>query len=144
MRKQYETEQDRTNERSIIDQGLKVWGNGTQARKLPSSYILDWAILDEDDNIVCWVETKKWTNVYEDFETYMVSLHKILAMQNMTTVTGLPSILMVGWSDQTRVWSPSNGKVTLKWGGRYVQKRDSQDVEPVVHIPIADFKRLDE
>ncbi len=56
-------------------------------------------------------------------------------------------VLAVGFSDGS-IWHftynpKDNNDFEITWGGRN-KKRDSQDQEPVIHIPVSMFKKLKE
>ena len=145
MRQQYETEIDRKNEKTLALHFIKSkWpGLNLYPKKLPISYIVDYAVVQAETlKIASFFEAKTRTCGVNDFQTYMISLTKVLQFHKLQKATGIPCCLVVGWSDDARFWKFIPGAYEIKYGGRTVQTRDSADIEPVAHIPIKDFSRI--
>lgn len=80
------------------------------------------------------------------YATFYTSLEKYLSVCRFQYATAKPAYLLVKWSDCTQIYRMSaddcrRRKITV--GGRTVNSRgDDQDIEPVIHIPVAEFKPL--
>lgn len=137
MRPRYETREDLTREAELSRVASKKF-NCTFS-KMPDRYGLDFCAT-RDGRVVCFAEVKVRTTPFSMYQTYMISLGKVMAARNLAGVTGLPSLLIVGWSDawgQTRLdIDPWVGSISV--GGR-TDRGDPQDIEPVVMIPMSAF-----
>ena len=132
----YESASDRANEQAVADVLLERWR--CSAVKLPISYELDYA-LTRNGTVMAWAEVKCRRVAREHYPTYMVSLRKVLAGLAMAERTNLPFLLLVQWTDALGWVTPAARNIQL--GGRH-DRGDSADVEPVIHVPIAEFKLL--
>ena len=139
VRPLYETDEDRGREGSFIEELCIAWQ--CEARKLPMHYKLDFAMI-RDGTIKAFLETKVRNYTMDYFDAYMLSMSKVLAAQEYSAFADVPSLLAVRWSD-------GDGFIALNrledfnvgFGGR-ADRGDPQDIEPVVFIPIANFRRL--
>lgn len=138
MRPTYETQHDRDNERSVIDLLCRKWG--CAANKTPQFYCVDWS-LARGQEVKSLVEIKFRKASYP---TYILSLHKYTEMLMSAFASQLPHLLVVCW--------PEDGKRVVRYvkvspeiparvihGGRK-DRGDTQDMEPMVEIPIGKFK----
>ena len=141
----YETSADFKNEQEIISDFEVAWK--CKALKLPRAYSLDFA-LEKAGSIFAFAEVKdrprySWQKFIE-LGGYNMSLHKWVAAKNFSLSMGLPFVLIVRASGETR-YIRVNGVNTLNariiWGGRR-DRADSQDVEPMVQIDAILFRRL--
>jgi len=132
----YETPADLVNERRVADALLERWR--CNAVKLPRRYEIDYA-LSRGNRVMAWAEVKCRTNPREQYPTYMVALGKVLTGLNLSQRTNLPFMLVVQWTDSLGWVTPTFDAIHI--GGRH-DRGDCEDQEPMVHIPIADFKLL--
>ena len=134
----YESPQDLTNEASLVGICEREWN--CKAHKLAIKYGVDFALVRHQ--IVCaFVEIKARTTPRDRYPTYMISLDKMVRAGDLYSATGLPVFLVVGWTDgagwtslHQRDWARD-----VRIGGR-TDRGDAQDTEPVVHIPVFEFK----
>jgi hypothetical protein len=132
----YESQEDLANEKATIDRLAAHWR--CVAVKLPIRYELDYGLCRNGD-LMAWAEVKCRKVPREKYPTYMVSLGKVLAGLELAERTNLPFLLIVQWTDALGWIQPSARAVQM--GGRR-DRADCADVEPVVHIPIKDFKLI--
>lgn len=137
-RQMYETPHDRENEANLISAlGPRM---RCQFKKLPIKYGLDYIVIKEE-NPVGFVEFKFRTIPMGKYDTYMISLHKVMMARELMEVTGLPAYLIVQWTDAVgRIRFPTRVQ-ELGYNGRR-DRNDSDDVEPVALLPIKDFEVL--
>tara|TARA_A100001011_G_scaffold386920_1_gene463765 strand:- start:395 stop:829 length:435 start_codon:yes stop_codon:yes gene_type:complete len=128
---------DLDNEENIVRDISQVWD--VSFTKLPIQYRLDYALL-RNDEVMAFAEIKKRTNTISTYSTYMISLSKILASKNLTSVTGKKCFLIVGFTDLT-AFVDMDVDYKLKIGGR-LDRNDWQDLEPTCHIDIHKFTKL--
>lgn len=131
----YENEQTLANERSVITGVADKWG--VSVVKLPRRYSADFALL-RGKEIMAWAELKSRANPIHTFSTYQVSLHKYMALVSISRDTGIPSFLIVDWQDcigYIQVPTP----IGIVFGGT-TKRGDWEDKEPMIEIPISDFK----
>lgn len=131
----YENEQTLANERSVITGVAEKWG--VSVVKLPRRYSADFALL-RDKKIMAWAELKSRANPIHTFNTYQVSLHKYMSLVSISRDTDIPSFLIVEWQDcigYIQVPTP----IGIVFGGT-TKRGDWEDQEPMIEIPISDFK----
>ena len=135
-RPRYETQDDLSRE-GAFSRKVSEKFNCT-FRKMPLRYGLDYAAM-RDGVIVAFIEIKVRTNPVDQYQTYMVALSKWSAARELRAVTGLPSFLMVQWSDAWG-YTPLSGTIdSLTFGGRK-DRSDWQDMEPVTLIGMDRFR----
>jgi hypothetical protein len=134
MRPIYETESNLEKERQValfFEQTYQC-----TLRKLPIRYHLDFAI-ERDGQIVGFIEVKVRNHTFEQIKRmggYRISFGKWCAAEQMSRVSGLPFILLVGFTDQVRYVRIDDFKPDgLVWWGRQ-DRGDSQDMEPAAVI----------
>ena len=140
-RPQYETHDDLKNEQESIK--ILELVSGRKSFKLPKSYRIDFAMCDGEE-ITSWIEVKCRKNKFRQYPTLAISITKLMAGLAFEQKTGLPFFLVVHWPDflgYIRIQSLSDFKI-LK-GGR-TDRNDNADIEPMVHIPIEMFKKLEQ
>ena len=137
-RRLYESKEDLAKEEKVKALLEKKW----QAilHKLPISYNYDY-LVERNGHSSAWVEVKVRTNPMKQYDTMMVSLHKLLAGKHLTDTTGLPCFLVVQWTDATGFVNINECASTLKMGGR-ADRNDSQDRDPCLYIDIDQFQEL--
>lgn len=138
----YESENDKENEAEIIQMICNKWG--VACRKLPIRYIVDYALF-RDKQLSAFAEVKRRKNDSTKYPTLIISLFKLINASMLFRRADVPFLLVVGWNDRIGWWMMPNDFQfdSVEWGGRN-DRGDSQDMEPVVHIPIRKFKTLGE
>ena len=135
MRPTYENSSDIANEERVAQELTELWGLDKWHRN-PISFI-------KDGRIIGFAEIKCRAVTRNQYDTYMISVGKVMSAHSLTKATSLPCLLAVRWSDAI-------GWIDLEmtepkyvgWGGR-VDRKDSQDMEPVMHYDISEFKRVE-
>lgn len=142
MRPLYESEQNRLDEREAARKiALR---KGWQIQKLPMQYRLDYALVDHAKTVKAFLEVKRRHNLRAKYDTFMISLSKYTAALHLTHDTGVPCWFAVQWDDSLELWRVREEMaVQFSVGGR-VDRNDSEDIEPVVLIPVSYFKQLKE
>ncbi len=131
----YETEGDRLNETFLKSRLEKIWN--CKLIKLPKKSMLDFCA-ERDREIVAFIEMKHRSKPAGSYATYMLSLAKLQAARRLYEDTGKPCLLVVQWTDLLEMVDLAKCDFTVAMGGR-TDRGDSQDVEPVVHIPFTGF-----
>lgn len=131
----YETQNDRTAERKVAE--LVAAKRGLTAYAMPLRYAVDFAFC-RGRVIEWWVEVKCRTNPREKYPTYLLSLGKWAGMMGLFGQTGIPAMLVVGWTDCIGVLELPAPRMAVEIGGR-TDRNDRQDVEPCVLIPVSQF-----
>ena len=134
-RPKYETSEDLNNEGSIINHVSNLWN--VNFSKLPLSYKLDYAMY-RNNSLMGFCEIKRRKYRRSDFETYIISLDKVIKANQLSNITNTKSILLVSWIDGMG-WINLNEDFSCKRGGRN-DRTDWQAVEPVCHFKISKFK----
>tara|TARA_R110002020_G_scaffold363831_1_gene576134 strand:- start:250 stop:666 length:417 start_codon:yes stop_codon:yes gene_type:complete len=135
MRPTYETSEDLLNERGVIESFCNRFGFGFE--KMPKQYHLDYCVL-KNNKVVGFCEVKVRTNNHNQYNTLLLSLSKVSAANGLKQASNINSILLVKWKDRSGyTYFKNNWPVMV--GGRK-DRNDWQDIEPVVHIPIPEFK----
>ena len=135
MRPIYETEKDLVNERSLSDVVSKKWKCTLQ--KLQPRDPFDYAAVRSKE-VVAFVEMKNRTNSFGKYDTYMISMTKLVHARSINQATSLPCILAVRWTDLIGWVRLDNVTTQVTMGGRF-DRNDPQDIEPVCHISMKDF-----
>ena len=136
--KQWESSEDRRNESDVARALEHRWA--CRLHKLPKSYRLDY-LCTRRGVAVAWVEVKCRTHSSDRYDTLMLSLSKQLAARELTQQTGLPSCLVVRFTDDI-YFAPFSRDYAITMGGRTAKTRDTRDLEPVIQIPIKEMERL--
>jgi hypothetical protein len=137
MRTTYETIDDLRNERSVIEEFCNSFHYGYA--KMPKQYHLDYCVTKQD-KVVGFCEVKVRKNNHNQYNTLLLSLSKVSAAKGLKEASGIKSILLVKWKDKLGYTYFRNDWPVMV-GGR-TDRNDWQDIEPVVHIPISEFKFL--
>lgn len=86
-----------------------------------------------------YVEVRCRNNNKNRYPTMMLAEKKWIELKKYSWPEA-PAVFLVKWSDCLGYVEYSDElKVTREWGGRN-QMRDEEDVEPMIHIPISNFK----
>lgn len=131
----YENETTLANERAVITVLADKWG--VEVVKLPRRYSADFALL-RGKEIMSWAELKSRGNPIHTYPTYQVSLHKYMNLLSLSRDTGIRSMLIVEWQDcvgYINVPAPIN----IVFGGT-TKRGDWEDKEPMIEVPISEFK----
>ena len=134
----YESEADRGRQASVVAKLEHAFSLPATAPKDPfASYDAIFRFAHH----ACVVEIKVRRNPREQYDTYMLSEAKYLALCSLVE-RGANALLAVQWTDELGVVRiPAEHTVGI--GGRF-DRGDSRDVERVVRIPTAAFIRVPE
>lgn len=135
----YETDADLLKEDRIkrtIEQKWKA-----DLHKLPIKYHADFLAL-RDDTPVGLIEIKIRDNDSTKYPTYMLSLHKAVNCLATADIMNIPFVLVVFWNDMIGYIQVTDEyfKVVKMQESNF--RNDVGDIEPCIHIPINDFKKL--
>jgi hypothetical protein len=136
----YETQTDRNNERRLAAKIEKHYGCILQ--KMPMKLSLDFMAI-RDGKAVAFIEARQRKIAMNTYPTYMLSLYKAMQARSLTMTTGLPCFLAVQWTDKAGIAKlpPAHEEMHVVMGGT-TRRDDPQDIEPMVHFDIANFKEL--
>jgi len=139
LRKIYETQYDLDNEKSISEVIQSVCN--LSLRKLRMKYFIDF-IAFRNKKAVAVVEVKKRNNNHDTYPTLILSLAKYNRGVEFFKVNGLKFIFAVQFNDGCFFYKYKDGdRFAIELGGR-TDRKDAEDIEPVVHIPINRMKKL--
>lgn len=139
MRKIYETQYDLDNEKSISEVIQSVCN--LSLRKLSMKYFIDF-IAFRNKKAVAVVEVKKRNNNHDTYPTLILSLAKYNRGVEFFRVNGLKFIFAVQFNDGCFFYEYKDGdRFAIELGGR-IDRKDAEDIEPVIHIPINRMKKL--
>lgn len=134
MRPLYETESNLEKEREIALFFSAAYN--CTLHKLPIRYHLDFAV-ESLGRIQAFMEVKVRNHTFEQIGKmggYRLSFAKWCAAEQMSRVSGLPFLLLVGYTDQVRYARIDDFRHDgIVWWGRQ-DRGDSQDMEPAVII----------
>lgn len=122
---------------SKIAKALHVQPQKLEAR----AYQIDYCLLRRG-RVCGWAEIKIRTNDSTTYDTYLMSLHKYMAGVRLAEATGLPFVLVVGFTDGPMAFmctgrdGRARDRVHVRMGGR-TDRGDRQDTEPTVHLPMS-------
>ena len=136
----YETQIDRNNERRLAAKIEKHYNCILQ--KMPMKLSLDFMAI-RDGKAVAFIEARQRKIAMNTYPTYMLSLYKAMQARSLTMTTGLPCFLAVQWTDKAGIAQlpPEHKDMHVEMGGT-TRRDDPQDIEPMVHFDIANFKEL--
>ncbi len=117
----------------------------TNLRKLPNKYIADFgAVHGVLEEVTGLIEIKMRNFRSNAFPSYMVSLHKWIALTRLHESLRIPVLLIVRWEDVTGICNcHQRVPFMIKWKGRFKDQRDDQDQEPCAMLPLDQFRRVD-
>jgi len=130
MRIQYESAQDRSVERHLINEFVS-----TSAKKLPVSYGFDFLVKNGRSSSV-W-EVKRRSKAYD---TWFVSLLKLLKAKQYESL-GIEAYALVEIDKVPYKVRLTETPHHIGWGGRS-DRNDSADQEPMVHYKLSDMEKL--
>ena len=136
----YETQTDRNNERRLAAKIEKHYN--CILTKMPVKLSLDFMAI-RDGKAVAFIEARQRKIAMNTYPTYMLSLYKAMQARALTMTTGLPCFLAVQWTDKAGIAKlpPAHEDMRIVMGGT-TRRDDPQDIEPMVHFDIANFKEL--
>jgi hypothetical protein len=136
----YETQTDRNNERRLAAKIEKHYN--CILLKMPMKLSLDFMAI-RDGKAVAFIEARQRKIAMNTYPTYMLSLYKAMQARSLTMTTGLPCFLAVQWTDKAGIAKlpPAHEDMHIVMGGT-TRRDDPQDIEPMVHFDIANFKEL--
>lgn len=138
----FETEHDRQAEEAAVREYCEVFGY--DFFKLPLDYRLDFALTRKGGKkIQAYVEVKCRSAYYGQFPTLMLSAAKIAHGVMLARTNRVPFVVLVAFTNGIYHWNhAADSKFVAEWGGRTGTPRHSDDIEPVIHIPITEFTPL--
>lgn len=142
-RRIYETKDDRSKEEAVLETLRRAW-HPVIVTKLPPKYALD-AFVDWG-TVQAFLEVKRRNCASTTYKTYMLSLRKV--REGLDHAELMPQgvfLLVVEWTDGLFVCDVAEALTApgyrVEVGGRD-DRGDWQDVEPVAHIPVNLFQRI--
>lgn len=142
MRPTYENKDTSAHQDVVARRLEEIWG-GCDIKRLPGYYIPRFAVT-RGKKLLSFLQIKCRTHAHDTYGTLMISAMKMKGLIEMASLCRKDAFLVAQWIDRlgyVRV-DPSN-KWEVEWGGRTLNTRDAQDVEPVFHIPVEDFKVIE-
>ena len=137
-RQLYETKEDLGRETSAKERLERRWD--VVLNKLPIKYGADWMAF-RDGHPVAVVEYKNRPHDHDRFDTYMLSLHKYMAMLSVAEASFVPAVLLVEFVDGLYWAKLGECSVETRWGGR-TDRGDSEDSAPCQFIPMSCFTEM--
>jgi len=140
MRPSYETSRDRLNQdfiRGILEEKWKC-----RLCDMPRNSAVDYVALDNAGTVKALIEVKCRTNPKNQYDSFLLSFHKIESCNAVSKGLCVPTLLVVGWTDEVafvRLKEPST--YNTKQGGR-VDRGDPQDIHTVALIPNEEFTTI--
>jgi len=120
---------------------LKKWRVGM--RKLPDHQRIDYAMVRDSGEVAALCEIKCRKFIWGDFPDVVLSASKVLYSRQIWREFELQTMFVVRDRSGDIRYAPIHvNHSPIKYGGRTVSPRDSQDSEMVVHIPNSVFKPL--
>lgn len=144
-RPRYETEQDLAAEEFIGSEFAKAFNGSLRKLPDPPRYSLDCGVF-RDGKMIAIIEVKSRSRWRPEFRDVILGLSKVRELF-VCGLMGIPAYFVVclphGGSRRI-IYAQIDHRIEdwhITWGGR-TDRNDSQDVEPVVHIPIGAFREL--
>ena len=117
--------------------------------KLKEFYPVDYALMEplEKDHVGALAELKCRTSAHDAFDTYMISLSKVVELRALCAEQKTNGFIVVRFSDGDYYWSLRSPRKANDPRGRYVGAFDRHrngkcEMEPVLHIPMSEFNPL--
>jgi hypothetical protein len=137
----YQSNQDAAN----ADSAIRTFALATPwvVRRAKNLREFDYVLADQiSGERKAIVEVKTRFNPRNQYSTYMISKFKVDTCVRVAKEYELPFLLVVNWMDDMGwVRIEQEGEYPHATGGRF-DRRDSQDVEQVYHIPVKKFRTL--
>jgi len=137
-RKLYESSGDLEEERQVA--ALLSKNRDLVFHKLKLAYKIDWIVF-KDGKINSIAEIKRRRVNRLQYDTLMLSLDKWMSGKAMSLEMNVPFILFIKWNDGLFWHKAETCPVTYGFGGRK-DRNDPQDMEPMVFIPVTEFKEI--
>jgi hypothetical protein len=142
----YETKDHLAAEQRAIEQVEYVWG--VRCLKTPKYYKIDYTVAAPDNKVVGWAEVRGKNFERFRFNTFFTSLEKAMTLVRFEALTSKPAVVIVAWKDGVycyRFTVNDTRTRDITWDGRTTNSRgDDQDIEPVIHIPVRCFVKLED
>jgi hypothetical protein len=143
LRKMYENDLSLKDEKRI--QPILESKFNVTLHKMPISYRLDW-IATRNGSATAIIEYKRRFVESQQYETIFLSLGKWNAGLDFVQKNKLTFVFVAEWNDNLGYLAISPDTdisgFQIGFGGRTAQTRDNGDIEPVIHLPINQFKML--
>lgn len=107
--------------------------------KMPISYRIDWAIFSFGKKLQGFMELKIRNVSRSQYPTLMLSLGKCVTGCNLAHLTNTAFWVAVKWTDSFGFCRVTQPLENIGIGGR-MDRGDDADIEPVVYLPITEFK----
>ena len=137
MRPRYESERTLELERMAITKFADEFS--VTPVKLPIAYNIDYALLS-GENLMCWAEVKCRDVERYTYDTLAISMKKIVNGVQLSKMSGKSFLLLVQWNDSLGwIKVKEDDELDIRLGGRK-GRNDWQDVEPMAHFDVRQFK----
>jgi len=91
----------------------------------------------------CFMEFKARDCKRSDYKTLILSAHKYMRLCEYVQRLQANSLMVVWWNDELAYYPVDPcADVDILWGGRKDRKDVGSDCEPVVHLPVDEFKTI--
>jgi len=125
--------------------------------KMRQFYPVDYALMMplDKDRVGALAELKCRTCQHDTYDTYMISLRKVVEIRALCAEQRLGGFIVVRFTDGDYYWSLRSPRKANDPAGRHVGVFDRQrdvppkgpgsvryEMEPVLHIPMAEFNLL--
>jgi hypothetical protein len=107
---------------------------------MPIKLSLDFMAM-RNGKAVAFIEVRKRNNEMTRYDTYMISMYKLMMASNLTQATKLPCFLAVQFTDKFAITDLPPKEFHVSVGG-LTSRGDPQDIEPVAHFNLDNFKVL--
>lgn len=141
----YETTADRQRQLAVANHVLSQF---TQPKRklvaLPRLHPADYAITKPDGQIIVMLEVKCRRQKIEVYPSLILSARKVSSTMTFCDHANIAYCIAADWADAIGIISVTAERMRgwrCDMGGR-TDRGDSDDIEPVFHIPVSDFKRL--
>jgi hypothetical protein len=138
MRPLYETTENRSDELAIALQ-LRTLCN-CDIRKLKNVYRVDYAAL-RNNRVIAWIEIKRRHRTFDQYPDCYLSFEKAMFAQSLHLMSKLPCTMVVQFDDCLAFADMLVPGRQIEFAGRF-DRGDWQDVEPIVLVPMAEFRIL--
>tara|TARA_Y100000310_G_C20420593_1_gene686500 strand:+ start:125 stop:565 length:441 start_codon:yes stop_codon:yes gene_type:complete len=130
----YETKEDQDNERFAMDLFMAKASIPGVAIPCPEFYEVDYMIAASENTgspVTALAEVKCRNNTSLEYPSYMISLHKALALYRWGKACGVPAYLVVRWTDSIGYLDVAAYRLPLRPIGVATRHgRRSADTEP--------------
>lgn len=108
--------------------------------KLSIRHEIDFALCDDEDNVVAYAEVKCRNVNMKAYKTFFIAATKYKQALDFTTVFKKPVYFIVKWNDFIGYWEVKDLDSTeITWNGNKKRNDGQGDIEPVLHIPVSEF-----